>query len=183
MSLLSSIFSTASTQSTSLFTNSKAASTPTEPAKTDASFGPSYLLDISSEANNAAASASTTSDSDKDKESQDALLALIQQLLTTVQTYLQNIGEANPENPEVASTDTSNSTDSSASALAGLSGPVSNAQVEHFLGEVEAQPNISDDQKKQVHDMMAQYKNVPTTSAMLESIQATLASSGILPIA
>ena len=92
MSLLSSIFSTASTQSTSLFTNSKAASTPTEPAKTDASFGPSYLLDISSEANNAAASASTTSDSDKDKESQDALLALIQQLLTLkIQKWLQPI--------------------------------------------------------------------------------------------
>lgn len=185
MSLLSSIFSTTSTQSTSLFSSNKTSSTSTDTSSSsDSIFGPSSLLHISDEATAAAANASSTDTSSKDNDGQDALIALVQQLLTTVENYLQNIGNTDGTTTAVAATDsTSNSDDSTASALAGYSGPVSNAQVEGFLSQVEDQPNISDAQKQQVSDMMAQYKNVPTTSAMLESIQATLASSGILPIA
>jgi hypothetical protein len=183
MSILTSIFNASSAQPTTLFNNNKSAdSTPVaDPAKKDSAFGPSTLLDISSEANNAAAAASKAADAAKKKEGEEALLSLIQQLLTSVQDYLQNIGEDNPQTTEVSAISSNDNTNSN--ALAGLSGPVSNAQVEDFLGRVEDQPNISAEQKKQVRDMMEQYKNVPTTSAMLESIQATLASSGILPIA
>ena len=179
MSLLSSIFGATNAQPV-FAANSTAKTTPTSDAtkSNSSAFGPACVLDISG-ATPPAATAAT--DPSKKKEGDDALLALIQQLLTSMQEYLQNIGADSQKTSDVAAT--SSNDNSSSDALAALSGPVSNAQVEAFLGQVENQPNISADQKKQVDDMMAQYKNVPTTSAMLESIQATLASSGILPIA
>ena len=115
------------------------------------------------------------------------LMKLIQEMLTTMETYLENVGNDTSQTAAVTDTTSTatsdNTTDDASAALANSSGPVSNAQVESFLSQVEDQPNITADQKKQVDGMMAQYKNVPTTSAMLESIQSTLASSGILPLA